>query len=412
METLTMTKEQARRVFLAQQGLWPPYQLVGKTGVLDYIRRVGCIQFDPLDIVGRNPELVLHARVADFRPAMLQELLYQDRQLLDGWDKMMSIYGVADWPYFERRRASALHDIGSERAAPVVAILPRLRQAIAEQGPVSSLDLHFNETVDWTWAPTRLARAALECGYFCGELIVHHKVHTRKVYDFAARHLPAEILSAPDPNATEEQFHDWYVLRRLGSVGMLWPKAGDAWIGMLNIKSKARQAALTRLHQQGQVIEIRVAGLDAPLYMRSADRPHLDTLAADAANRPPRAAIIAPLDNLLWDRRLALALFDFEYRWEVYKPVAERQYGYYVLPVLYGDRFVARFEPGRDKKNGTVTIKQWWWEPDVTPSDAMRASLRECFQRLLHFLGAATLKIERHAIKHADLAWLKMAAHE
>ena len=73
METLTMTKEQARRVFLAQQGLWPPYQLAGKTGVLDYIRRVGCIQFDPLDIVGRNPELVLHARVADFRPVIKRE---------------------------------------------------------------------------------------------------------------------------------------------------------------------------------------------------------------------------------------------------------------------------------------------------------------------------------------------------
>ena len=98
MEKLTLTNQQARRFILARQGLWPPYELEGKSGVLSYIRRVGCIQFDPLNIVGRNPELVLQARVSDFRPAMLEELLYEDWKLLDGWDKNMSIYCVEDWP--------------------------------------------------------------------------------------------------------------------------------------------------------------------------------------------------------------------------------------------------------------------------------------------------------------------------
>jgi len=108
METRTITKQQARHTILAHQGLWPPYALEGKAGVLEYIHRVGCIQFDPLNIVGRNPELVLQARVAGFQPVMLQELLYKDRRLLDGWDKNMSIYGVEDWPYFHRRREAAL----------------------------------------------------------------------------------------------------------------------------------------------------------------------------------------------------------------------------------------------------------------------------------------------------------------
>ena len=95
-----ITKQQARRFMLAYQNPWPPRESRGKSGVLEHIRRVRCIQFDPLSIVGRNRELVLQARVGDFQPSMLDELLYQDRRLLDGWDKMRSIHPVEDWPQF------------------------------------------------------------------------------------------------------------------------------------------------------------------------------------------------------------------------------------------------------------------------------------------------------------------------
>jgi uncharacterized protein YcaQ len=355
MKKLTITNRQARRFILAHQGLWPPYKLEGKSGVLGYIRRVGCIQFDPLNIVGHNSELVLQARVSGFRPVMLQELLYKNRELADGWDKNMSIYGVEDWPYFHRRRKAAKRNPGKS-PGPVKAVLPQVRQAIEERGPLSSIDLDFDQTVDWSWAPTRLARAALESMYFWGELIVHHKVSTRKVYDLSSRHIPQELLSAPDPNETEEQYHDWYVLRRIGSVGLLWNRAGGAWLGMSGIKSKERKASLTRLLEQGKVVEVHVKGIAPPFYVRSEDKSGLDKT-LDSDGPAPRATVMAPLDNLLWDRRLAQELFDLNYRWEVYKPVAERDYGYYVLPVLHGDRFVARFEPGRDKKSGALIIK-------------------------------------------------------
>lgn len=407
MESLTLTARQARRCLLAHQGLWPPYELAGKAGVLDYIRRVGCIQFDPLDIVSRNPELLLQARVADFSPAMLQELLYEERKLLDGWDKNLSIYRVEDWPCFQRHRETVAHSHGSS-AASVQAILPQVREALQERGPLSSADLHLDQTVDWWWAPTRLARAALESMYFWGELIIHHKVGTRKVYDLAQRHLPPELLSARDPNETEEQYHDWYVLRRIGSVGLLWDRSGDAWLGISGMKSKERQAALTRLLARGKLVEVRVEGIEQAFYLRSEDRPCLDR-ALDSDDPAPRASILAPLDNLLWDRRLVNALFGFDYRWEVYKPLGERRYGYYVLPVLYGDRFVARFEPGRDRKNGAVRIKQWWWEPGVTPSQGMQSDLLGCFRRFLGFLGADYLQIDGETAERAGLGWLVSA---
>jgi uncharacterized protein YcaQ len=99
------------------------------------------------------------------------------------------------------------------------------------QGPISSLDLDIHEVVDWSWAPTRLARAALESMYWWGELIIHHRINTRKVYDFSHNHLRDELLKREDPNLMEEAYQDWYVLRRIGSVGLLWGKSGDAWLG-------------------------------------------------------------------------------------------------------------------------------------------------------------------------------------
>ncbi len=285
-----LTLEQARRFLLAYHGLWPPHAVRGKAGVLDYIRRVGCIQYDPLKIAGSSPELVLQARVADFRATMLDDLLYQDRALVDGLDKVMSIYPVEDWPYFRRRREEARSHFDHDEA-PAAGILPEVRQEIEARGPLSSIDLDFNESVDWAWAPTRQARAALESMYLWGELVIHHKVHTRKVYDFAQRHLPGELLDAPEPNPSLEAYHDWYVYRRLGGIGLLWNKAGDAWIGMAEIKSKARAAALACLMQQGRVLEVEVDGVSVPCYLAprrpAPARAHAGRGRAHAARRHP-----------------------------------------------------------------------------------------------------------------------------
>ena len=399
----SLTKQQARRLVLAHQGLWPPHEWEGKRGVVNYIRRVGCIQFDPLDIVGHNPELVLQARVADFRAEMLQDLLYQDRKLVDGWDKVMSIYCVEDWPYFQRQRDAERCSL--DKRSQITAVLPQVRQMLQEHGPLSSIDLDMDHKVNWPWGPARLARAALEGMQFCGELVIHHRVHTRKVYDLASRHIPQKLLSASDPNGTDEQYHNWRVLRRIGGIGLAWNRASEAWLGIQGVKSKERGAALQRLVERGEVIEVHVEGVEPPLYMRSEDEASLNKV-LHSKTPSPRAVVLAPLDNLLWDRRLVKELFDFSYVWEVYKPVEQRKYGYYVLPILYGDRFIARFEPGRDKQSGALVIKNWWWEAGITPSKRMQSDLRDGLKRFLNYLGADELKIESKTAKRAGIDWL------
>jgi uncharacterized protein YcaQ len=234
-------------------------------------------------------------------------------------------------------------------------------------------------------------------------------VNTRKVYDFSHRYISKELLSAPDPNETEEQYHDWYVLRRIGAVGLLWGKAGDAWrgswTGVHGLKSTELKASLARLIKKDLIVEIEVENINYPLYMRAGDKHNLKT-ALKVANIVPRAAILAPLDNLLWDRNLVKEVFDFEYRWEVYKPVAERRYGYYVLPVLYGDRFVARFEPGKESVGKTIVIKNWWWENEITPSEEMQQSLHQCFRNFLNYLDKNNLKIDNKSKTTAGLEFV------
>ena len=405
MGRLRLTKSQARQFILAHQGLWPPRSLTGKRGVLRHIGLVGCIQFDPLDIVGHNSELVLQARVLGFRRAMLQELLYDERQLIDGYDKMMSIYSVQDWPYFRRDRESAARDL-ADGAEPIRSILPQVRKDIMDRGPLSSIDLEYNDRVRWPWGPARLSRAALESMYFCGELVVHHRVHTRRVYDLAVRRLSHGLLSAPDPNVGEEEYRDWRVLRRIGGIGLLWERSSDAWLGIPGVRSKERRESLDRLLTQGKVTEAGVDGIPPTLYLRAEDESTLYSTLSDTAPTP-RAAILAPLDNLLWDRKLVAELFGFDYRWEVYKPAPLRDYGCYVLPILYGDRFVARFEPARDGASGALVIRNWWWEPGITLSDQMRTALIHCFQEFLAYLEADSLTIDSQAAQRADLGWLR-----
>jgi hypothetical protein len=108
----------------------------------------------------------------------------------------------------------------------------------------------------------------------------------------------------------------------------------------------------------------------------------------------------------MWDRKLLRWIFDFDYVWEVYKPAAERTYGYYVLPVLYGDRFVARFDPAFDKKTRQLTITNWWWEEGVRPDEAMQTALAVCFRAFVHYLGAERIRLGEKVTGEETLRWV------
>jgi hypothetical protein len=287
----------------------------------------------------------------------------------------------------------------------VMSLAPDVLEQIEQEGPQSSLDYDFDHKTDWAWGPTRVIRASLEGLFKMGKLGVHHRVNNRRYFDLIENLIPEEILDAPDPNHDRDQYQHWHVLRRIGALGLAHPNAGEHWGGIMGVKSARRREIIHNLLDSGKLLAVEIEELPGEqFFLRSEDESALqNALTADVT---PQAALIAPLDNLLWDRKSLNRLFKFSYMWEVYKPVKERQYGYYVLPVLYGDRFIARLDPAFDRDSGRLTIIDWWWEPEVETTRELKAAVSDCLADFARYLDVKKLSLSSTVSKKGDLEWL------
>ena len=395
---LTITKQQAAQFILAKQGLIGAYRFNGKAGAYDYIRQAGCIQFDPVDVCGKNAELTLQSRVKGFRKSMLQELLYEDRKLVDYTDKELSIWPIEDWPYFAPFRER------SRRMGETFEGLRELKEEamayIKKNGPVSSDtlplggEIYWHSSIHWSgnWhKKSPAARSVLEQLYTEGELIIHHKNGSRKVYDLAEKYIPAAVWKADNPYRNELDFIAWRVLRRIGAVGLLWDKNSAAFLG-IDLKAEVRKQVLSELSAENRIEAVMVEGIKAPFYYHVEDEPLMQEILSGRADLKPRMSFIAPLDPLLWDKALILALWDFRYSWEIYTPAARRKYGYYTLPILYGDRFVGRIEAVPDRKEGVLQLKGLWRETGIRRTKSLNASLEKALSGFAEFNDCRTVK--------------------
>lgn len=375
MKILEVSKEDVRRFLIRYHNMDGCEKLEGIEGVRTIMDRIRSIQYDPLNVVGRNADLVLQARVAGYRPQMLYQMLYEEHSLVDGGDKEMCIYKAEDFPKFARVRKagadSAILTLTYRNQLDALDILDEVRDFIKINGATGAKDLSIGEVRKSRWGPKKLSSAALDYLFHTGELCVACKKGTQKYFDLRERVLSKEN-SMDFEFESEEDFLDWYVERRVSSVGMIWDKNGGAWQGHFLSDHKAKCAALDRLTVQGKLQRISVKGIDSSFYVNQKNMGYFEKREAE-----PNAGFVAPLDNILWDRKMAEAIFDFSYRWEVYTPVVKRKYGYYVIPVRYGNRFVARFEPEPWGKEKHLVIKNWWWEPEVKVTDRMRNEIEK-----------------------------------
>jgi len=345
-----------------------------------FISHTRAIQYDPVNICGKNADIVLHSRVANYQKSDLAALLYEHRKLIDYVDKNLCIILTQDFPIFlHEGQLNGSFDMYTRRGGQAMAaIQPQIRSLISERGHISAKETGITDSIDWFWgAPTSLSRAALESMYMRGELIIHHKKGTVKSYALTTDHIDANILNAPLPYNTDEERHAWHIHRRICSVGMLWNKASDAWLSQ-GFKAAARNTTFGKLIAEGKIIEINVDGITEPLYICRTEQEALESTLSDK-DEPPRTEFIAPLDSLIWDRKLITALFDFEYKWEIYTPQVKRKYGPYTLPILHGDALVGRIDLAR--KDGRLVINNIWMQDGKPPQGQLKESLDACLQR-------------------------------
>lgn len=394
---LTISKQQATQFILAKQGLSGSYRFTGKEGACEYVRQAGCIQYDPVDVCGKNAELTLQSRVRGFKKSMLRELLYEDRKLIDYVDKELSIWPVEDWPYFapfrERsRRMSDTFDGLNELKEEAVAYIKENGPVCSDTLPIEG-EIYWHSSMHWSgnWQKkSPAARSVLEQLYTEGKLIIHHKNGSRKYYDLAEKYIPAEILKADDPYRDELDLISWRVLRRIGAVGLLWDKSSAAFLG-IDLKADLRKKILSDLLAEKKIISVMVDGIKVPFYYRAEDEPLMQEVLTGCADLKPRMSFIAPLDPLLWDKALILALWDFRYSWEIYTPADKRKYGYYTLPIIYGNRFVGRIEAVPDRREGILLVKGLWWEPGIRRTKTMNSALERTLGNFARFNDCKTV---------------------
>jgi uncharacterized protein len=368
----------------------------GPDAVLEVLRRLGSIQFDPIPVAGRSHDLFLHARVAGYEPAWC-DLLYERRQIFEAYNKGLSFILASELPWFRARLSQRWTQVLEENAE----VAERVLEQIRANGPMSTLDFERTQgpETDWFGVPMNTVRAVLEAYTLTGAIGLAYRDGNRRYYDLLERLVPAAVLARDIP--VEEQFRH-RLLSRYRAHGLLAVGGGgDIFSGLGPAKPdprfpgyRGRTALRDDLIAEGALVPVDVEGVRGKRFVLADEVGLLE--------RPPEptpsVAFLSPFDALVWDRPLLGSLFGFDYVWELFIPPEKRRWGWYVLPMLFGDRLVGRIEPRIDRERGQVEVLDLWWEDDFAPRraegcvDAMRDALRA----YLRFAGATRLEWAPH----------------
>lgn len=383
-----ITQQEAKHFLVNYQLLNGNLKSDKKEGVLEVFDQIKTIQYDPLNVVGRNPDLVLQSRIKNYKANYLDELLYKDRLLIDGWDKMMSIYSISDWPYFNLLRnikdESVQNSLKYRNSTEALQHTENVLSILKKSGPMLSTKIDLGSVTKGSWGHGKIAGAALDYLFHIGRVGVQKKRGTQKVYDLIENLIPQKLLDS-DPIQDMHEFYCWLLLRRIQSIGFFWNTNSIVWDGIdTNFKDKCfRKNIIATLLDQGLLNEVKI---ENKVFYSAVNIPIEGDLEFDDKIR-----FLSPLDNILWDRKFIAEIFNFNYTWEVYTPKEKRKYGYYVLPLLFKGNFIGRIEPVFYKKDKILCIKNIWFEKNTKVNSTLKSNLKRSIKNFSNYLGAISI---------------------
>ena len=409
MTSITISKQTARRFVLGKQGLWPGRRWKGKKGITEAIRTCEAVQLDPLNVVARSQDLVLHSRVLDYKPEYLYKVAYEERQFFDygGW---LAMYPMSDLPYWRVHMEKRSLDKRIEGfVLSHEPLFEQVRAELRKRGPLGNRDLNGNKVGAWNYRGRKDTSLALYDMWLSGEIMMHHRIGFDRVYDFRANIAPKEF----DYVATEDQAIEFFARKAVSFAGLKreGTMKGEWQYYLRRDFSKAEiESLLGMWKESGMFAQVQIEGGRETYLVLGEDVKALDTL---EMGRVPKGwnpketttleevTFLSSLD-IVSARGRAKKLFDFDYVWEVYVPAEKRRWGYYVLPILYGDDLVARLDPKLDRTTMKLEIKGFWHEDDALVKDITFAdALAKGLTRLAKFVGAK--KVDVDAIKPVGL---------
>ncbi len=402
-EPIRLSAQDARRLAITAQRLTGERPEPTQAGLMELMASLRCLQLDPIDIVARSPLLVLWSRLGDYDPALLEEALWQERTLFEYWAHAASIVLLEDWPIHRwymlrqgsggwRPQSQAWIEANAELRAY---ILERLGQA----GPLAAAEIGEDavdqQRRDYGWKSGRMVNEMLDYLWFEGEVLVAGRRGRTRMWELAHRFLPPHVDL--DIKPTQESVIPRAVELALQALGVGTPKHIRQHFTRFRYPGLA--GAIRGLVREGKLLPAQIVDGDdvwpGDWYIHAASAPLLQRL--QNGDWRPRTTLLSPFDNLICDRDRTELLFDFFYRLEIYVPKAKRQYGYYVLPLLHGDRLVGRVDPRYNRGEKRLLLQNVYAEPWAQQDEATGYAVAQAIEQLARFLGAEEVVFETPA---------------
>ena len=372
MATATSTLAAVRRLVVSTQGFAPRFRRAQSGDVDDAIGRLGAVQLDSISTVDRAHRITLTSRIGSYHESELRALLASGR-VFEYWAHEACLLPIELWPHFRRTMEGGghwgVHDRAlQEHAELVEPVLDRIRA----EGPLASRDFGGSRTSNDMWSRTP-AKAVLEALWDRGVLVVAGRESFQRRYELAERVIPRAVLDSPRP--TEDETLRTLALLAVRARGALTePAIREHW---------RLKGGRVRLHHH--VLALVDEGLLREVHADDGGPPFYVDTAAELDGDPAPPVLLCPFDNLLWDRPLLERLFGFRHVMEIYKREHEREYGYYVLPLLTGDRIAGRADLKADRSEGVLLVRSFHPEPRVRGN--VEAKLERAATRLARVLG-------------------------
>ena len=380
MRTTPLPVTAVRRLAIAAQGYAPRSRRGTTEEVAGAVRRLSCVQLDSISTVERSHRIALGCRVGTHPPDAISRLLAGGR-LIEYWAHEACLLPAEDWPLLQ----SAMHEGGRRWYGEIDRTHPHLREHVLDEirsrGALGSR--HFDGAARkgemWGWKP---AKQMLELLWNHGELVVAGRQGFQRLYDVPGRVLPRSVLDAEPPREPERLRE--LVLRAVRARGVL-TESGIVEHWRLKGGGTRVRPVIDRLVGDGLLERLGVDDGGSPVFVESGtelDRP-----------APPSAAVLlSPFDNLLWDRPFARRVLGFDHLIEVYKPAHERRFGYYVLPLLRGDRIVGRADLKSERASGELVVRAFHREDGVRASGALDDAFDRALDRLRRVIGLESVR--------------------
>jgi uncharacterized protein YcaQ len=402
MHPIVISQQTARRFVLGKQGLWPGRRWRGKRGTIEALNTIEAVQLDPLNITARSQDLVLHSRVLDYKTDYLQQALYKDRLFFDygGW---LAVYPMRELPYWRVQMEGRRHQ---KRVEDFVLsnweLFEQVRAALRERGPLGNRDFTGESLGSWNYRGRKETSLVLYDMWLYGELMMHHRNSFDRVYDFRENIAPKEY----DYIASAREAEEFFVRKSIAFMGLKRESAMRSPELNNYMRRDYSPAEVRKIIEEkkasGAFAPVQVDGGRETYLVLSEDVPLLELLGKGKlpkgwspkdTSTQDEVTFLSSLD-IVSARGRAKKLFDFDYKWEVYVPANKRRWGYYVLPILYGDDLVARLDPKLDRTTMTLEIKGFWHEDDAPVKDADFANaLAKGLARFADFLEAKRISL-------------------